>query len=818
MTDLKHSLRMFVQNPAFTIPAVLALALGIGANTAIFSVINAVLLKPLTYPEPDRIVQFMLTFRNGSSPGASVPKFMNWKSQTNVFEDVAAYDFGGPGLNLTGGAFPEQVQGIHVTADYFRLFGARTLYGRTFSQEEDSPHGGHTVVLSYGFWKRRYGGDPHLLGKSIFLGGDPYTVVGIIGSGFNFDPPADLWLPFQFDPNSNDQAHYFIAAGRLKRGVTLARANAQLKIAYGQFVRKYPAAEGPNRGGNGFSAQLLRDQIVSDVRTSLLVLLAAVSFVLLIACANVANLLLVRATARRREIAVRAAIGAGRGRIIRQLLTESVMLSVAGGIIGLVIGLAGVRALLAMNPGNIPRIGENGSAVTLDWHVLLFTAVISLLVGVVFGLIPALDASRADLSLTLKESSGRSGTGFRQNKARSLLVIVEMALALILLIGAVLLIRTFVALRTVNPGFNPHNVLTMQMSLTGSRFEKTAGVARLSKNGAEQIERVPGVEAAATTCCLPLEGGFGLPFIIAGRPLTNGPAHGGAGWQDVSPGFFDVFRIPIVRGRAFTYRDDGSAPRVALINQAMARQFWPKGDPLRDRLIIGHGVGAEFEEPARQIIGVVADMRDGGLNRDPRPTMYVPVAQVTDGVTALNARIGPISWVVRTKVTPRTLSAQIESKLRQASGGMPVAHIRSMDAVVIHSTAREDFNMLLLTIFGASALLLAAIGIYGLMSYSVEQRTQEIGIRVALGAASPAVRNLVVWQGMRLVLIGIVIGVAAAFGLTRLIATFLFGVKPFDALTFVAVPILLGLVALAAVWLPAQRATKIDPMEALRYE
>ena len=449
--------------------------------------------------------------------------------------------------------------------------------------------------------------------------------------------------------------------------------------------------------------------------------------------------------------------------------------------------------------------------------MLLFTLGVSLFVGVLFGLIPALDASRADLSLTLKESSSRSGSGFQQNKARSLLVISEMALALLLLIGAVLLIRTFVALRSVNPGFDPHNVLTLQMSINGTQFEKTSGVAQLIRDGSRRLEALPGVERAGTTCCLPLEGGFGLPFIIAGRPL-NGPAHGGAGMTNISPGYFEVFKVPILRGRSFNIRDDGPAARVVIINQAMATQFWHKSDPLRDRLIIGHGVGAEFEEGPRQIVGVVADMHDGGLNSDPRPTMYIPTAQMNDGITALNSRIAPLVWIVRTRVAPRSLSNAIASQLRQASNGMPVAHIRSMNEVVVQSTARQDFNMLLLTIFGCSALLLAAVGIYGLMAYSVAQRTQEIGIRMALGAEAPAVRNLVVGQGMRLVLVGIAVGLVAAFGLTRLLAAFLFGVKAIDPLTFAAVPILLAAVALFAVWLPAQRATRIDPLEALRYE
>ncbi len=811
--DLKHSLRMLLQSPGFTMAAVGALALGIGANTAIFSVVNTVLLKPLTYPDPDRIVQFLLTSPQGSGPGASVTKFNVWRQQTAAFEDVSAYDFGGPGLNLTGGAYPEQIQGIHVTKDYFRLFGAPVAMGRTFTADEDRPNGGHVLVLSNGLWKRRFGGDPNMVAKSISLGGVPYVVVGILGPGFATDPVADVWIPFQFDPNSTDQAHYFLAAARLKPGVTLSMAKAALQLAAGQFRRKYTAANPQS----GFSVQPLQDAIVSDVRSSLLVLVGAVSFVLLIACANVANLLLVRATGRKREIAIRAALGAGRRRIVRQLLTESVMLSLVGGALGLALGDIGVRALLTLNTG-IPRIGEHGSAVTMDWRVLAFTVLISMLTGILFGLIPAIDASRVDLSSTLKESGGRSGTGFRQNKARSLLVISETALALILLIGAALLIRSFVALRAVNPGFDAHNVLTMQMSLTGPRFEKTAGVAQLVRDAVQRIDALPGVVAAGPTCCLPLEGGFGLPFTVAGRPVTDGNTNNGAGWMTISPGYFEVFKIPVIRGRAFNDRDDGGAARVVIINQAMARQFWKKADPLSDRLIIGQGIGPEFDEPPRQIVGIVGDVRDGGLNRNPGPMMYIPVAQVNDGVTALNARIGPISWIVRTRGTPQSTSAAIQNELRQASGGLPTARVRSMDEVMVQSTARADFNMLLFTIFGCAALLLAAIGIYGLMAYSVEQRTQEIGIRMALGAESSAVRNMVVFQGMRLTLVGVVVGIAAAFGVTRLLASFLFGVKTWDPLVFITVPCLLSLVALFAVWLPARRATRIDPIDALRYE
>ena len=493
------------------------------------------------------------------------------------------------------------------------------------------------------------------------------------------------------------------------------------------------------------------------------------------------------------------------------------LISLAGGIAGLGFGTICIRALLAANPGSIPRIGPHAAYVEMDIRVLLFTLAVSLVTGVLFGLIPSLQASRTDLTVTLKESSGRSSTGFRQNKARSLLVVSEMALALILLIGAALLIRTYVALRSIDPGFDRRDVLTMRMTVNSPRFQRTAGLAQLIQDGLERVRALPGVAGAASTCCLPLEGGYGLPFIIAGRPL-DGPSHGGGNWRTISRGYFDVFKIPLLRGRDFTDRDDGAGAPVVIINQAMAQRFWPNGDPLIDRLIIGKGVGPAFDEPARQIIGIAGDTRDNGLNRNPSPMMYIPAAQVTDGVTALNSRIRPLIWVIRTRVPPYSLSSPIQTSLRQASGGLPVGRIRSMEEVVVQSTARQNFNMLLLTVFAGAALLLAAIGIYGLMAYSVEQRTQEIGIRMALGAQSGNVRKMVVGQGMVLALIGVVIGLTAAFALSRLIVSFLFGVKPWDPVVFTVVPVLLSAVALVAVWVPARRATRIDPIDALRYE
>ena len=815
LQDIRYAIRMLRRSPGFTATAIAALALGIGANTAIFTVVNTVLLQPLAYPHPDRLVQLELSGPEGNANITSIPKYDIWREQTQVLQDVAAYDEGGPGVNLTGGDRPEQLKGVHVSASFFPLFGASMAAGRAFSADEDRPGGARLVVISNGLWRRRFAADPNLVGKNIELGGEPYLVTGVLAATFNSDPPADIYLPLQADPNSTDQAHYLHSAARLKPGVTLAQAQAAMKVAAEQYKRKFPGAMGPNEG---FTAEPLRDTVIGDVRKSLLILLGAVGMVLLIACANVANLLLVRATMRKREIAIRAAIGAGRGRIIRQLLTESVLLSLGGGALGLLLGYFGVRALLAINPGNIPRIGEQGAAITLDWRVLVFTLLVSLGTGILFGLIPAFNASHADLSLTLKESGLRSGSGLSQNKARATLIVTEVALALVLLVGAALLIRTFAALRGVNPGFSTDKILTMQMSLTGTRFDTSAAVNQLVRDSQRRVEGLPGVVALATTCCLPLEGGFGLPFIIEGRPLTDGPAHGGAGYRPLSPRYFDVFKIPLLRGRKFTDHDDGGAQPVVLINEGMARKFWQNADPVGQRITIGKGVGPEFEEPPREIVGIVGDVRNGGLDSDPEPIMYIPVAQMPNGVTALNNRIIPITWIVRTKVEPFSLSTEIQEELRTASGGLPVSHIRSMDQVRAESTQRTDFNMTLLVIFAGVALLLAAIGIYGLMAYSVQLRTQEIGIRMALGAVPQTVRKMIVVQGMRLALIGVFLGVGASLALTRLMASLLYGVKPWDPVAIVSVAVLLSAVALLATYFPARRASRVDPMIALRYE
>ena len=813
-SDLKHAFRTFRSSPGFTATAVAAIAIGIGANTAIFSVVDTVLLKPLPFPNADRIVTLMNTSPQGSGPAASVPKYNVWRRQTQALEDVAAYDTGGPGLNLSGGDRPEQIKGIHVSHEFFHLFGAQALIGRTFTPEEDRPRGGNVAVLSNGIWQRRFGSDASIVGRTIALGGELVTIIGVLDGKFVFDPMPDVYLPFQADPNSTNQGHYFRAAARLKPGVTLGAAKAAMDLAAQEFRRQFPNSIGPR---NSFTVEPMQQLMVRDVKTALYILLGAVGCVLLIACANVASLLLARAASQSRDIAIRLAIGASRGRIIRELLTESVLLAITGGVAGLAIGALGVRALLALNPGNIPRIGENGSGVSLDWTVLGFTLLLSLATGVLFGLAPAIQASRADLNLALKEASSRAGSGLGQAKARGALVVVEMALAIVLLAGAGLLIRTFSALHSVAPGFDPHNVLTMETALTGSKYDQAAVTSEMARQALERMEAIPGLEAAAATSYLPLDGGLGLGFIIEGRPLTNGPVHGGAAWNYVTAHFFNVFRIPVIRGRVFTERDDTAAPPVVVINQAMARQFWKNEDPIGQRLIIGSGMGPDFAQAPREIIGIVADARDAGLNSDPQPATFVPLSQVRDSYMKLNNRFMPLSWVARTRVEPYSLLPAIQSAFQQTAD-LPVAHVRSMDRIVIQSTARDEFNTLILSVFAFSAILLASIGLYGLMAYSVQQRTLEFGIRLALGASFPQVRNMVVRQAMALAATGIAIGLAAAYGLTRLMASLLFQVKPNDPAVFASVAVLLAGVALLASYLPARRALRVDPVVALRHQ
>jgi len=814
--DLRYALRTMRSSPGFTAVAVAALALGIGANTAIFTVVNSVMLEPLPYPEPDRLVRLGRQYPNGSSFSNSIPKFMAWR-KNDVFESMALYDFSPLTMNLGAGDRPEPVKGTHVSRDFFRVFGARPSMGRTFTEAEDLPNGAPVAVLSNHLWRNRLGADPQLVGRIVLLNKQPYTVVGVMEQGFESDPAADLWIPLQADPASTNQGHYLLAAARLKPGVTLSQARAQMKIAGERFRQANPKWMDP---AESVAADPLKESMVRDVRLALLVLFGAVGFVLLIACANVANLLLARAAVRQRELAIRAAIGASYWRMVRQLLTESVLLAGVGGIMGFVLGAWGVRALLLVAPGNIPRLTDLNGAVkaipVVDWRVAAFTIGVAVLTGILFGLFPALHISNPDLSSTLKEG-GRSGGGQLRKRARSILVVTEVALALVLLISAALLIRTFAGLHSVDPGFNAHNLLVMETSMAS--YDSTAKVDNLVRQVTERVEGIPGVQAASSAIVLPLSGnGVDLPFNIVGRTPAKGQYEGDEYWRSVSPHYFRAFQIPLLRGRVFTESDATNSTRVVVINQVMAKKFWKDQDPIGQVIVIGKGLGPQFDDPAREIVGIVGNVRENNLGETDAGVMYVPESQVPEGFTKLANSVIPLSWAIRANSDPMALRTAVERELSAVDPLMSASRVRTMEQAISDGLSRQNFNMLLLTIFASIALLLAAIGIYGLMSYSVEQRVQEIGIRVALGAARRDVIRMIVLQGMKLVWIGVILGLAAAYGITRLLGSLLYGVKSSDPATFAAVAVIVTLVAAVATFVPAHRASAIAPSDALRHQ
>jgi len=819
LKDFRYALRVFRESPGFTITAIAAITLGIAANTAIFSAVNTLIFKPIPFPEPDTLVQLMNSNNgNPAGSGASPAKYMHWRSQTDVFEDVVAYR--GNSFNYSAGDLPERVNATQASDAYFRVLRTPMEMGRGFNAQEDLPGAPKTVVISHAFWTQRLGGDPDVLGKSLSLSGENYTIIGVISDQWDvreFGNP-EIWVPFQFDPNTTDQGHYFQALGRLRESVSLEQAQARLEASAAGYRDRFPNALGENAG---FTAVSLQQALIGQgVRRAVYILSGAVAFVLLIACANVANLLLVRANARSREIAIRSALGAKRFRIIRQLLTESVMLSLVGGVLGLFIGYLGMRSLLATTTAQLPRLGSGGALMGMDWRVVTFALVLAVVTGILFGLVPALVTSRTDLNTVIKDSSSRSGSGFRQNKTRSILVITEVALAVILLVGASLLIRSSLEINRVDPGFATENVLTMRTSLSGPDYQTSTAVELAARRTLDRIETVPGVEAATMTCCVPLQGGYGLPFNIIGRD-NEGPYTGGTGVVMSSGSFFDTFSIPVLQGRAFTERDDEAAPPVLIINEAFANEYWDEGtSPVGERVLLGGGTGnmGELdEEPIREIVGVVGNARAQGLRNEPGPISYIPQAQMPDALNALNVNSRPFAWVVRTRDDPLNVSAAIQNEIRQTTG-LPLTDIRTMEEIVSISTERERVFTLLMTVFGAGALLLAAIGIYGLMAYSVQQRNQEIGIRMALGAKDEVVRAMVIKQGMLLVLIGIAVGLVGAWFVSNLLAFFLYEVDPQDITTFIGVPLILVLISIAAISIPAIRASRIDPLEALRYE
>lgn len=804
LQDIKYGFRMMLKHPAFAAIAVIALALGIGANTAIFSVVNAVLLRPLPFTEPDRlmVVYESRVDRGSSRSSVSYPNFADWREQNSVFEHMSTYRTND--LVLTGDGEPARLLAGVVNADLFPLLGVSPSLGRSFLPEEDKPgESGRVVMLSHRFWQQRFGGDPNVLGRGLVLGGKNYDVVGVMPKGFQFpvdSEPVDLWTTVVIDSGMFTQrgAHYMHVIARLKPGVTLSQAKAEMDGIASNLERQYPD-ENSHRGVTIVPAL---ESLVGDIRPALLILLGAVGCVLLIACANVANLLLARATARHKEMAIRSALGASRARVVRQLLTESVLLALAGGALGLLVALWGTKLLVNLGGDDVPRAAQIG----LDPRVLGFTLLISLITGVVFGLVPAVHSSKTDLTESLKEGGRGSSEGARGNWLRGVLVVVEVAIAVVLLAGAGLLIQSLRRLQHVNPGFDSHNVLTFSIGLPEVQYKPQQQV-EFYRQLKSRLESLPGIRSAGAVAPLPLSGDrMRVTFETEGRPIAKSelPA---TEIRTTGLDYFKTIGIPLIKGRDFTDRDDKKAPAVIIVNEAFAKQFFPGEEVLGKH--INPGISADDDEPVmREIVGVVGNVKHRGLNVEAEPEAYEPHAQLTFDMTIL----------VKTETDPRAIINAVQSELRAMDKDLPAYSIKTLDEYLAASVARPRFNTLLLTIFAGLALILTAVGLYGVMSYSVTQRTHEIGIRMALGASQQKVLGMVVRRGMTLTVIGIGTGLIGALFLTRLLASLLFGVGVTDPATFVAISVILAGVALGACFVPALRATKVDPMIALRCE
>jgi len=798
--DLRYAARMMIKQPLFFGVAVIALALGIGANTAIFTVVNGVLLQPLPYDHPDQLVWLWDSLPKLPTAPTSAPEFLDWRDQNQSFEHLAAFQ-GGNIFVDDGNAVEDTPIGL-VTVDFFSVFRVKPLLGRTFAEEETLPGRHRVVVLSQSLWQKRFGSDPNILGQTIKLMGIPHTIVGVLPAGFSFPNEAQIWRPIPIDPKTLDRGpHYLRVVGRLKSGVPLPQAQAEMSTIASRLSEQHPE----KTAGHGIKLELLRNVIVGDIGTALFVLLGAVGFVLLIACANVANLLLARANARQREIAIRTALGASRGRVVRQLLTESVLLSLAGGAAGVLIALWGVGALISLSPDTIPRVKE----IHVDFRVASFALLVSLVTGVVFGLAPALQVSKPNLTDALKES-GRTTGGVQRNRLRSSLVVLEIALSLVLLIGAGLMIKSFAKLNRINPGFNPNNLLTMGVTLLRTNYPEDENVAAFYSQMLDRLNSTPGVQSAGAITELPLSGGNTSDnFTIEGRPPIAKQDQPLAECRVVTPHYFESMGIPLLQGRDFLYTDTKQTPNVALINEAFARRHFPGEDPLGHRL----SLQGQSRDPLL-IVGIVGDVRDLTLEEPATPEIYFPYLQNP----LFDSFERSVTVVVRTKSSPTGMVEGLRAELLSMDKTLPVYALKPMTEYLSDSLSKRRFNLVLLSVFAAVAVLLAAVGIYGVISYVVSQRTHEIGIRVAVGAHSIDILRLIVGQAMILTLVGIAIGIGAALALTRLMESLLFDVSVTDPLTFVVISAVLTSVALAACFVPALRATRVDPMIALRYE
>jgi putative ABC transport system permease protein len=804
LQDIRFAIRMLMKKPAFTAIAIITLALGVGANTAIFSVVNSVLLEPPPYKEPDRLV--WVSHKDTFTPA----DFLDYRDQAQSFEQIAA--FVSWGVNLTSKTEPERVAGALVSSGYFSVLGVSALVGHTFTPEQEQDASARFVVLSHGLWERRFGADVGVVGSAVMLNGESFTVVGVMPRDFRHPRgEAQVWglakrvvpeLPFRsIDPAQNRQLHYLNVIGRLKPGVAIAEAQVEMETIALRLEQQYP----DTNTGDRVTLASMQEHLVGDVKLALMVLLGAVGLVLLIACANVANLMLVRASGRQREIAIRTALGARRGRIIQQLLTESMLMALIGGGLGLLLALWGTDLLISVSPGALPRLRD----ISLDGSVLAFTLLTSLITGAVFGLAPALQASKPDLNESLKEGSRGTGS-LRGARVRNALVVIEMALSLVLLVGAGLLINSFLRLANTDPGFKAEGVLSMRLSLSGDKYQEPEQQAAFYKQLLNRVETLPGVDSAGAIEVAPIfsRGAF-YSFIVEGvaQPSAEQRRENSSGFHSISPNYFNAMGTTFLAGRQFNEADTADSAGVVIINQTMADRFWPGESPVGKR--ISYGVNDDNSPAWVEIVGVVGDVRHVGLDAEAAPEAYMPYPQ---------APYRFMTVMIRTTADPASLAGAVRSQVQAIDPQQPVYDFKPMKEVIADSLAKRRLNMLLIGIFATVALVLAAIGIYGVMSYSVTERTREIGIRVALGARMGDVVRLVVRQGMTLALIGIAAGLVAALLLTRLIESLLYKVSATDPVTFVAITLLLAAVAFVACYIPAWRATKVDPMVALRYE
>jgi putative ABC transport system permease protein len=801
--DVKYALRTMGKNPGFTAVALVTLALGIGANTAMFSVVYGVLLSPLPYPEPESIIRISGILRGEPlEAGFTADAFDYWKQHRDPFESIAASV--GLGFNLVGAGRAERIQALRVSPEFFSVFGVRPLLGRSFTADDDHAGGPNVAVLNFSLWKEHFNGDNSAIGRSVSLDGVPYTVIGVMPRGFASIPPADLWTTLEPVRRTMGSGMNYQAIARLKPGVSPRQASSFLGALSQPFAEEnYRWMKAQSRKTLIFWAAPLRYAVSRDARQPLLVLFAAIGFVLLIACVNVANLLLARTAGRGREIALRNALGAGRARILRQVLTESVLLATLGGALGLAVAYLGLGYLLSLAPDVLPR-AEN---IELNFWALLFTASAALLTGILFGITPAFQAAGTGVNETLKESEGRASLGLHRRRLSAAMVSAEVALSLILLIGSGLLIRTFIGLLSTDPGFNPRNMLALQIWTTGSKYNSTPALHAFYQEVQQRITAIPGVQSASVVAAgLPLERGINLnPGVMVNGHEENPSVD----YREITPEYIQTLGVPLLSGRNFQLADSHEASKVAMINAEFAREYFKDQNPVGKTLTLG--------KDQLEIVGVLGDVRSS-LDEQAPPTFFVPIAQasfVTD--QALQAW-SPTSILVRTAVNPLSLSHAVQAAVQDADPNIPIGHVRSMEEVLAVSLALQRLLMALMSVFAGLALLLAAVGIYGVLSYAVRQRTREIGIRLAMGAQRYDVLRLVVGQGFRLAVAGLIIGVAGALVLTHYLSSLLFGVKPNDPLTFVAVSALLLLVAMLAAYVPALRATKVDPIVALRHE